>query len=341
MSSYKQVKGINEAVLVDGVLVNSESALEVETDPGNPLHIDLLNVAGQAVDVGIGVSTVGACQRVVVATDDPNLAAQTASLASIDIKATIKSDALGIDIRKNQTGHDVKPVHMSGRRTGVTTAFSSIAFGHPALTRLQNTNNADIHLVSTSTLDDKDSGTGLREVEVIYYNNGGAPLSETIELDGQTPVTLAVQGNGVFSVVGTMNGTGHTNAGVVSVYKDGAIAGVPDDPAKVFAHMSVGRAQADQSDWHASSTENYYPVNLWIHCKNTILARLVFWDHRGVGFNNRSERVVWEALIDKGSHNIDLRALGPFIEGVVRFEAKADSGTTDISYVLNGYSDLV
>ncbi len=374
MSTFKKVSDIEEA-LASGIPVSSLTPLEVINAPATQLGTDLVLVGGTAVTTDAGGKGAGTL-RVTVASDDTllqsmrdDLTTLGATVASNQVRTSTDAlggftvdlgvgaaglgtqrvavaretlvDGQGVHMRKNPTVHDVFPVRMYGHRDAVTTTYSSIAAGHPAVTRNLSANNAAMFIVSTSANDTNTAGTGVRSVEVIYSSNSGAPLSETLNLNGQTPVPLATDGNAVFTVTATITGTGHSNAGVVSLYAGTATAGVPDTPTAVFADMQVGTCQAEQSDWHASTTENYYPDKLWFYCDGLAWLRIQFWEHKGVGFNNHCERVLFESQFPAGTHNMDLSSMGQLLEGVVRVQAKADAGTVDVSYSLTGYSDNV
>ncbi len=331
MSTYKQVISIEDILSSGDVAVTIASPIEVINDAGTQMAVDVTHMGGLGIVVEAGNVT-ATTQRVTIATDDANLAAITTNTA-------IRSDGLGVHIRKDQTGHDTIPVFMNGMKTGIGTSYEGVAFGHPDPEIELTDSNVPIVLASTSNNDDL-VGTGARVVRVVYCNATGTVFTEDVDTDGQTEVTLANQGVAVFSarVVDAGVSAANGNAGVISVFRSASTAGVPNFSSRVFAHMAIGRSQADQNNWHSSATEAFYPTSLSVSSTGPCTLQFRQQNYEGRNLNQRAITVLLEVLVD-GHITIPLTGMGPYNDGIFETLAKASSGTVDVSFAMSGYSD--
>ena len=346
---------------------DSTAQIELPVTGNFKMAVSLDEVAGFDVDRGSGVMDNGTV-RVVLATNQPLVdvdlninggqpTADQGPATSGSLRVCIcdddtlttgvfnntsaKPDGYGVHLRKNQVSHDVFPVIMRGNRDAITTTYSSICNLHPAVTRaIQNSNNT-INLSSDDPLDNGTvNNTGLREVTVVGADAGGDRFSEDIDLNGIGQVSLVATGVSVFSIIPLRTGSTHTNQGTVYAYTGAQTLGVPDNLANVMAMIAPNRCEADTSDWSASTTQYYYPATLWVQCDALTHIRIHHWDHLGVGMNSRCERVAFESQFPAGSHTVDLTSMPRVLEGYYRVQARADSGTVDVSYVMTGWSDV-
>jgi len=129
---------------------------------------------------------------------------------------------------------------MAGHASGLTTAVTAVA---PVTICDQGTlypflaAAATLQIVSTSALDTA-AGTGLRTVLVKGLDAGFNPISETLTLNGVTPVNTVNQYLRVNKVQGITAGTGTTNAGIVTL----SLVGGGSPQAVIPA--GIGEAQA-------------------------------------------------------------------------------------------------
>lgn len=93
-----------------------------------------------------------------------------------------------------------------------------------------------LNIVSGSA-NDAAAGTGQRTIKIVGLDANGALQSETVTLNGTTPVVTTTTWLRVFRAYGLTAGSGGTNAGVITIKHNVTTA-------NVFATIVAGRSQA-------------------------------------------------------------------------------------------------
>lgn len=101
--------------------------------------------------------------------------------------------------------------------------------------------------VSSSSADDAAEGTGLRTVQLVGLDANYSVITETVTLDGQTPVETTAKFLRLSHMRGLTCGTGGLNAGNIHAYltsEETVTAGVPQTQVKRQMMIATGKGQA-------------------------------------------------------------------------------------------------
>lgn len=124
---------------------------------------------------------------------------------------------------------------------------------------------------SSSASDTNSAGTGARKITVFGLDFAGNPLSEVINLNGQTKVTGAALFWRVFAAQVTDAGSGRVNAGDIYIYKTGTggtiTAGVPGTLTGMAVKILVGENLGNSGVWTAPRGTVYILDQLNVCCR--------------------------------------------------------------------------
>lgn len=112
---------------------------------------------------------------------------------------------------------------------------------------------ARIHsLVSTSTADDIDSGTGARSIRIFGLDENLDEQQEDLELQGQTPVQTTNSYLRIHRMVITSAGSGEVNAGTITA--------TAETDLTVTAEIAVGQGTTQMAVWTVPRNKTAYVV---------------------------------------------------------------------------------
>jgi hypothetical protein len=198
---------------------------------------------------------------------------------------------------------------------------------------------AVIHQVtSSSTADDGDpAGTGARTVLIDGLDNDFDRQTETVTLDGQTPVNTANAYIRINEIAVTSVGTGETNAGDIYCVQTGGTFtnGVPDDLADVEVKIPIGFSAGETTVYTVPAGRTLY-----VHTVLVFMAAGKTVTFRGYVYNPTSgiRSVIYEAVGQDTEETIQRGTLIPIPEKTtVWMEAKVGAGTGAVSGVIDGW----
>jgi hypothetical protein len=126
------------------------------------------------------------------------------------------------------------PIHLTGR---AVSAGASEVTAWPDTSILTAPTSPSDFLISSSSANDTEKGTGAQRVRIWCIDIEGKEITSTVELDGQTGVPVY----GPFQAINRMevleSGTGNSNVGDIYVGKGAITAGVP---AEKYAMIATG-----------------------------------------------------------------------------------------------------
>lgn len=135
----------------------------------------------------------------------------------------------------NVPGHSI--IHKFGHQESIGTNFETIWEGGGIYTYLAS---ASVLKISSDDVNDDSGGTGAITVEITGLDSNFLDLTETITLDGQTPVNTSNSFIRVFRMIVRSAGSGGENAGTIYAGTGNVVGGVPDN---IFAQMDPGANQ--------------------------------------------------------------------------------------------------
>jgi hypothetical protein len=181
-----------------------------------------------------------------------------------------------------------------------------------------------IQIVSSDAADDKDSGNGIRAIQIIGLDDSHNPVVEVINLEGLTPVTTTNTFRRVNKVVATSVGTTGEAVGNITTQfttsttvhpfhipigetsSQGAHYTVPNGKTAIFTFIQLGNGTLDTSTIRIKVNQD----------PNTATSPMV---------------TVATLLQSQGIEFTDLPGAAPVTAGQdVTIDAKASSGTDDI-----------
>lgn len=176
-------------------------------------------------------------------------------------------------------GHSI--VHVFGHNPDVDTAEETIwpvngLLGHPPVPTVMT--------ISSSNANDTAAGTGARTVYILGINGTGGFVSETVTLNGQTPVSTTKAYDAIEQMAVMTVGSGGVNAGLIYAGTGIVTAGVPDT---VYSAVGVGDNLSLVGHWTCPAGHTGYLVLGSITCGTTsgnqyITARLKLRGQDGV-----------------------------------------------------------
>lgn len=221
-----------------------------------------------------------------------------------------------------------------GSNTTVGTSFEIIREAGGAHTWLSA---AATHEISSSSTDDDAGGSGALTILVTGLDANYVIISETVTMDGLTPVSTSKSYLRINEAHVVTAGAGETNAGDIYVTEDGGnfTNGVPDDLALVEEKIpaTFGRSESTIFTVPAGSTFYTHSVIIFAAAGKTVTFREY---HRepvaGItevhfeGVAQDTEEVIvrgtMEAIEEKTS---------------VWMEAKVDTGSAEVSVAIDGW----
>jgi len=142
-----------------------------------------------------------------------------------------KSEPFELQVARGQIrGHSI--VHIFGYNPDVDSASEETVWTAGGL--YQHLDTPSIMKVSSSSASDTSAGVGARSIYIVGINSTGGEVSETVVLNGQTPVNTthtysSIQTSSVFSV-----GSATHNQGNISIGTGTVTGGVP---ANIYGHI--------------------------------------------------------------------------------------------------------
>ena len=142
-----------------------------------------------------------------------------------------KSEPFELQVARGQIrGHSI--VHIFGYNPDVDSATEETIWTAGGL--YQHLDAPAIMTVSSSSASDTSAGVGARSIYIVGINSTGGEVSETVVLNGQTPVNTThtyteIQNSSVLSV-----GSSEHNVGNISIGTGTVTSGVP---ANIFGHI--------------------------------------------------------------------------------------------------------
>lgn len=241
--------------------------------------------------------------------------------------------ALGID--------GLKKVRLRGCNTGMTNAFETV-WG-PSSSYVQLTTAVAMELVSSSA-NDTAAGTGARTVQVIGLDGSYVPFTETVTLNGTTPVALANTSAIAINALKVLTaGSGGINAGTIDcrAVSGSAIKRQIPTPTVTF------RGGGQDSDFIYTIPANHIGVLMDIYCSTWavtggLIATLLTWNSSGLRYDQgQANSNLSTAAFNNG------KIIFPFGSGfvvpektLIDLRAYTDAGTGTLSaqadlYVIN------
>jgi len=142
-----------------------------------------------------------------------------------------KSEPFELQVARGQIrGHSI--VHIFGYNPDVDSATEETIWTAGGL--YQHLDTPTIMTVSSSSASDTSAGVGARSIYIIGINSTGGEVSETVVLNGQTPVNTTHTYTEIQSSLVVSAGTSEHNVGNISIGTGTVTSGVP---ANIFGHI--------------------------------------------------------------------------------------------------------
>lgn len=142
-----------------------------------------------------------------------------------------KAEDLGLQVARNQIeGHQIR--HIFGYNPDVDSGSQETIWTAGGL--YSHLSSPAIMTVSSSSADDSSSGTGARTVFILGINSTGGEASETVTLNGQTPVNTVHTYTEIQSASVITSGSGGKNVGNINIGTGTVTSGVP---ANIYGHI--------------------------------------------------------------------------------------------------------
>jgi hypothetical protein len=103
--------------------------------------------------------------------------------------------------------------------------------------------------ISSSSASDEATDTGALTIEIDLLDSNYLPVTETINLDGQTTVETVNTCKRINEVRVIKAGTGNTNAGIIYLHRSAVSSGVPSDSGKVYGIIKAGYSRSLKSQF--------------------------------------------------------------------------------------------
>lgn len=200
------------------------------------------------------------------------------------------------------------------------------------------TTGESMTIVSTSA-DDASAGTGIRTVFVHYLDNAWAEASETVTLNGLTPVNLiATNIKFIQSIHAASVGSGGVAAGDITIYKTGDATTVYDlikaggNMSLTISMMVPANSEFHLGRWTATASSGNKPV--FIRLRST--------DHHGVLYDGGSPVFIFKdtCTLEAGGTYIrewssEQRVVLP-AKSIIKVSVWADSAGANVASSLEG-----
>lgn len=142
-----------------------------------------------------------------------------------------KSEPFELQVARGQIrGHSI--VHIFGYNPDVDSATEETIWTAGGL--YQHLDTPAIMTVSSSSASDTSAGVGARSIYIVGINSTGGEVSETVVLNGQTPVNTTHTYTEIQSSLVVSAGTSEHNVGNISIGTGTVTSGVP---ANIFGHI--------------------------------------------------------------------------------------------------------
>jgi len=142
-----------------------------------------------------------------------------------------KSEPFELQVARGQIrGHSI--VHIFGYNPDVDSAAEETIWTAGGL--YQHLDTPSIMTVSSSSASDTSAGVGARSIYIVGINSTGGEVSETVVLNGQTPVNTIHTYTEIQSSLVVSAGTSEHNVGNISIGTGTVTSGVP---ANIFGHI--------------------------------------------------------------------------------------------------------
>jgi hypothetical protein len=145
-------------------------------------------------------------------------------------------------------------VHVFGYNPDVDTVEETI---WPIDGILSHPPSPTVMTISSSSADDTAAGTGAQQVFIEGVNGTGGIVTETVTLNGQTPVSTVNSYDAIERMVSVSVGSGGANAGIIYAGTGTVTAGVPAVP---YSAMGVGENASMVGHWTCPTGHTGYLV---------------------------------------------------------------------------------
>ena len=159
------------------------------------------------------------------------------------IKYTVNPALDNFYISDQSLAH-VKCVNKFGREIGIVDTYETLVIGTNAI--YSYITSAEPMILSSSSTNDTNGGTGVRTVTVDGLDSDYNEISETVTINGQAGVTTNQSFLRVFRVKAKSAGTGGTNEGQIYVGTGTVTGGVP---ANIYGTIAPEEGQSLMAIW--------------------------------------------------------------------------------------------
>jgi hypothetical protein len=219
-------------------------------------------------------------------------------------------------------------VNKFGTNLTVGTSFEDIWIQGGTWTKLPAATTLD---VSSSNANDTVAGSGAQRLTIEGLDANYAELSETVDMNGQTPVVTT----GVFLFVNrtyvARGGSGFTNEGDLYVADDSTAhsSGVPVTAASIQSKIVATQGQSQQAIYTLPANKTGYITNAWIIAGAN---KIVDYELHEIDHQAQTNRIIIEG---EETNTAFTHVYNPY-ESVnekhtLIFDAKITSGTAEIS----------
>ena len=221
----------------------------------------------------------------------------------------------------------VTGVNKFGSNAAVGTAFEDVwTLGGK---HVEFSGAALVEVASTSA-NDTAAGTGARTITIYGLDTAGLEVSESVTLNGTTPVAATLTYLHVHRIRVDTAGTGLTNAGTITVANVATawVAGVASTATDVEVQVPVGYGQSQCCRYTIPAGKTGYITNIYIiaAASKTVTFQLIQAIDSGV------ERVTFEGTLINSEF---LHRFGPAVSvpenTTILMRAKVDVGTAEVS----------
>lgn len=229
-------------------------------------------------------------------------------------------------VRGNVTG--IGGVNKFGTNLAVGTSFEDIWIQGGTWTKLPAATTLD---VSSSNANDTVAGSGAQTLTIEGLDANYDELSETVDMNGQTPVVTT----GVFLFVNrtyvSRGGSGFANEGDIYVADDSTAhtSGVPNTAAAIQSKVVATQGQSQQAIYTLPAGKTGYITNAWIIAG---ASKIVDYELHKIDHQAQTNRIIIEGEETNTAFNHVYNPYEPVLEkNTLAFEAKITSGTAEIS----------
>ena len=219
-------------------------------------------------------------------------------------------------------------VNSHGTNLTVGTSFEDIWLQGGAWTKLPSATTLEV--ASSSGSDDAGS-TGALTLTIEGLDSDYVELTETITMDGQTPVTTTGQFLFVNRAYVATGGTAGWNVGDIYIADDSTAwtSGVPNTATAVQAKISATQGETQQAIYTVPAGKTGYITNVYVVAGND---KVLDYELHETDHEAQSNRIILEG---EETNTAFIHVYNPYTpvaeKHTISFDAKITSGSTEVS----------